>query len=105
MVVRSTLTVSRSDFAMKGLLPLNPSWSYQHNETFFRCTAKKSSTCQPVELEEPATLRTMIEHIHNNPLGRGLVNRRADWPWSNARYYEGMPNALLRMDPLPVLNG
>jgi putative transposase len=53
---------------------------------------------------DPATLRTMIEYVHANPVRRGLVSRATDWPWSSARFYEGMPGSL-RMDPLPVLDG
>ena len=56
-------------------------------------------------ITDPATLRTMIEYVHANPVRRGLVSRPSDWPWSSARFYEGMPGKTLRMDPLPVLNG
>src|SRR5262249_23035498 len=40
-------------------------------------------------IEEPATLRAMIEYIHLNPVRRGLVEQPADWKWSSARWYEG----------------
>jgi putative transposase len=50
------------------------------------------------------TLRTMIEYIHNNPVRRGLVERPTDWPWSSARFYEGIQDVPVRMDPLPALD-
>lgn len=56
-------------------------------------------------ITDPATLRTMIEYIHNNPVRRGLVARPTDWPWSSARFYEGIPDVPLRMDQLPPLDG
>ena len=54
---------------------------------------------------DPATLRTMIDYLHNNPVRRGLADRPTDWPWSSARFYEGVPDVPLRMDPLPPLEG
>jgi putative transposase len=53
---------------------------------------------------DPGTLRAMIEYIHANPVRRGLVDRAADWPRSSARFYEGLPDAGLPMDPLPPLD-
>jgi len=55
-------------------------------------------------ITEPATLRSMIEYIHNNPVRRGLVSRPTDWPWSSARFYAGMEDALMRMDTLPTMD-
>jgi putative transposase len=55
-------------------------------------------------ITDPATLRTMIEYIHNNPVRRGLVRYPADWPWSSARFYEGYRDVPVRMDPLPALD-
>lgn len=52
-------------------------------------------------LTDPATLRTMIDYIHLNPVRRGLVRQPTDWPWSSARFYAGMADATLRMDPIP----
>jgi putative transposase len=54
---------------------------------------------------EPATLRMMIEYIHNNPVGRGLVEHPTDWLWSSARFYEGYSSVPICMDPLPSLDG
>ncbi len=39
---------------------------------------------------EPATLLTMIDYIHNNPVRRGLVVQATDWIWSSARFYAGI---------------
>jgi putative transposase len=49
---------------------------------------------------EPATLRTVIEYLHQNPVRRGLVPEATDWPWSSARFYAGRQDAMLAMDPL-----
>jgi putative transposase len=54
---------------------------------------------------DPATLLHMINYIHNNPVRRGLVAQAADWPWSSARFYEGVMDVPMKMDPLPVLDG
>lgn len=51
-------------------------------------------------ITDPGTVRTMIEYIHNNPVRRGLVSRPTDWPWSSARFYAGMKDVALPMDPL-----
>jgi putative transposase len=56
-------------------------------------------------ITDPATLRAVIEYIHNNPVRRGLVNRPTDWPWSSARFYAGMEDVILPMDPLPECIG
>lgn len=56
-------------------------------------------------ITDPATLRAVIEYIHNNPVRRGLVSRATDWPWSSARFYAGMADAGLPMDPLPEYIG
>jgi putative transposase len=56
-------------------------------------------------ITELATLMSMIDYIHHNPVRRGLVKCPTDWPWSSARFYAGWPDVLLRMDPLPVLDG
>jgi putative transposase len=51
-------------------------------------------------ITDPATLLTMIDHIHNNPVRRGLVSQRTDWLWSSARFYAGMEDVALSMDSL-----
>jgi putative transposase len=52
---------------------------------------------------DPATLRTMIDYIHNNPVRRGLVKCPEDWPWSSARFYAGCLDVSIQMDPLTHL--
>jgi putative transposase len=52
---------------------------------------------------EPATLLTMIEYIHNNPVRRGLCMDPTDWIWSSARFYAGERNVPICMDELPCL--
>jgi hypothetical protein len=51
-------------------------------------------------VHEITTLRAMIEYIHLNPVRRGLVKEVVDWPWSSARFYAGLDNVNLAMDPL-----
>jgi putative transposase len=51
-------------------------------------------------ITDSATLRTMIEYIHQNPVRRGVVKQDTDWPWSSARYYAKRIDAMLPMDPL-----
>ncbi|MHC4080422.1 MAG: REP-associated tyrosine transposase [Planctomycetota bacterium] len=44
-----------------------------------------------------------LHYIHNNPVGRGLVEDPIDWKWSSARWYEGEQGAGMPvMDPLPL---
>ena len=31
------------------------------------------------------TAWAVVDYIHNSPVGRGLVERPKDWPWSSAR--------------------
>lgn len=52
-------------------------------------------------IEEPRTLRAMIDYLHLNPVRRGLVARAADWRWSSAGWYEGEPKIDLIPDPIP----
>jgi len=49
-------------------------------------------------VEEIATLRSMIDYIHANPVRRGLVERAEDWEWSSARWYAGILPVHLEMD-------
>ena len=42
----------------------------------------------------------MPDHMHNNPLKRGLVSAPGDWPWSSWRFYFLQDASILRMDRL-----
>jgi hypothetical protein len=53
---------------------------------------------------ELATLEQMIEYIHQNPVRRGLVDTATDRLWSSARFYSGLDDVKINMDPLPWLN-
>ncbi|KAA3631397.1 MAG: hypothetical protein DWP97_13140 [Calditrichaeota bacterium] len=49
------------------------------------------------------TKETTIEKInycHNNPVVKGLVTKPEDWEWSSYRWYHGLENILIEMDPL-----
>jgi putative transposase len=41
-------------------------------------------------LDRPDSVLAAIDYIHRNPDRRGLVERAVDWPWSSARWYEGL---------------
>jgi putative transposase len=47
---------------------------------------------------DPETVLAMIEHIHNNPVRRGLVSEPDQWKWSSAGWCEGKNS--LRPDAL-----
>jgi putative transposase len=47
---------------------------------------------------EIATIHSMIDYIHQNPVRRGLVQRATDWEWSSARWYAGMLPVRIEMD-------
>jgi putative transposase len=49
-------------------------------------------------VESLATLETMIEYLHLNPVRRGLVERAIDWPWSSARWYAGISPVPIEID-------
>ena len=50
-------------------------------------------------LANSKSIRASIDYIHNNPVGAGLVTSPEDWEWSSARWYAGMKNVPLKMDP------
>jgi putative transposase len=50
---------------------------------------------------KPATAWIAVRYLHDNPVRRGLVTCATDWPWSSARCYAGMDNALLKVDGSP----
>jgi putative transposase len=56
---------------------------------------------------EPATLLSMIDYIHANPIRRSLVRRAEDWEWSSARWFLGIRPVPIWMDSsvLDVLVG
>ena len=47
-------------------------------------------------------LREVVDYIHGNPVRRGLVQNPTDWVWSSARFWAGMGQVVLRMDPIPT---
>jgi len=48
------------------------------------------------------TLREVVDYVHNNPVRRRLVQNPTDWVWSSARFWAGMDQLVLRMDPIPT---
>jgi putative transposase len=49
-------------------------------------------------INEPDTLPSVIDYIHNNPVRRGLVARPEDWEWSSARWYAGIRPVALEIN-------
>jgi putative transposase len=49
-------------------------------------------------LMEPATVRLVMDYIHNNPVRRGLVGRPEEWAWSSAGQYIGQGTTELKVD-------
>ena len=60
---------------------------------------KTSGQNRNIDYSSP--LRPLINHFHENPVRRGLVERATDWKWSSAGAYAGTPLAELRPDPVP----
>jgi putative transposase len=50
---------------------------------------------------QPRVLMPMIDYLHMNPVGRGLVTRASDWRWSSAGWFEGTPTCDLIPDRIP----
>ncbi|MFH1108505.1 MAG: hypothetical protein V1790_04805 [Planctomycetota bacterium] len=44
------------------------------------------------------TVPTVMEHIHANPVRRGLVKESTDWEWSSVRFWDRWSNIPIRMD-------
>jgi putative transposase len=53
-------------------------------------------------ITDPATLWSMIEYVHLNPVRRSLVERAEEWRWSSAGYYAGKGQGELAVDPVPL---
>jgi putative transposase len=49
-------------------------------------------------IDDLATLQSMIEYFHLNPVRRGLVDKAVDWLWSSARWYAGICPVLIELD-------
>ncbi|MEX0876034.1 MAG: transposase, partial [Phycisphaerales bacterium] len=45
-------------------------------------------------------LEEKLHYIHQNPVNRGLVHRSIDWAWSSARWYAGMTDNTISVDPV-----
>ncbi len=52
-------------------------------------------------LFDPQEVREKIAYMHDNPVRRGLSATALDYPWSSARWYEGLPDAKIECDELP----
>jgi hypothetical protein len=39
-----------------------------------------------------------LDHCHNNPIKRGLIERPEQWPGTSYAHYEGGAMPLLKMD-------
>ena len=45
-------------------------------------------------------IREKANYMHENPVRRGLTARSVDWLWSSARWYAGLADGPLAMDPI-----
>jgi putative transposase len=45
-----------------------------------------------------ASVPSIVDYIHANPIRRGLVDRATDWEWSSARFWDGWEDVPIRMD-------
>ncbi|MBL8851159.1 MAG: transposase [Planctomycetaceae bacterium] len=52
-------------------------------------------------VEYTLPVRPLINHLHHNPVRRGLVADPLEWKWSSAGAYAGRPLAELRPDAVP----
>ena len=52
-------------------------------------------------IDNARTLQRMIDYVHLNPVKAGLVARAADWKWSSAGWFEGVPTNRLVLDTIP----
>ena len=48
------------------------------------------------------TLAEVIDYIHANPVRRGLAQHPGDWIWSSARFYDGIKDVPIKMDPIEI---
>lgn len=55
-------------------------------------------------LNQPKTILTAIDYIHENPIRRGLCRRAVDWKWSSAVWYQGEPPKQ-QLPDLPLIHG
>jgi len=49
---------------------------------------------------DQAELDREIACIHANPVKRGLVDSPTDWAWSSARWYAGIRDGQIPIDPM-----
>jgi putative transposase len=52
-------------------------------------------------LFDPEQVREKIRYIHDNPVRRGLAPVATDYPWSSARWYAGLPDAMIACGKSP----
>ena len=45
-------------------------------------------------------IQEKLNHMHNNPVKRGLVAQPGDWPWTSWRYYYLNDSSVLALDRL-----
>ena len=56
--------------------------------TFLKVIPHDASYLKDDSFISQATLKQMIEHLHNNPVRQGLVDRALEWLWSSASWYQ-----------------
>ena len=54
----------------------------------------------------PDSACQMADYMHLNPVRRGLAQFTEDWTWSSARWYAGLKDVPLEIDPtMPLASG
>ena len=51
-------------------------------------------------IDNPRTLGSIIDYIHNNPVRKGLVGRTIDWTWSSATWHKTRAPGPIDVDPI-----
>jgi putative transposase len=69
-----------------------------HHHAHFRVWQRKG---YDMNIWTVKKLQEKLNYMHNNPVKRGLVRERGDWPWSSWRFYFLRDASLLAMDRLP----
>lgn len=73
--------------------------SQQGGRTVYELWQRTTGQNRNVDFTRP--LRPLIDHLHENPVRKGLVTEPLDWKWSSAGSYAGRPLQELQHSPVP----
>jgi len=69
-----------------------------HHHAHFRVWQRKS---HDMNIWTARKVEEKLNYVHNDPVKRGLVKERGDWPWSSWRFYFLRDASMLAMDRVP----